>query len=304
MNAVINLNKPAHITSQQAVIKVKRLLGAKKAGHAGTLDPIATGVLIVCLDEATKITRFLSDLDKEYVVQMKLGERTDTYDSTGKIVETKDAGLLREADVKEALSGFTGIIQQTPPMFSAVKMGGQRLYKLARKGISIERPERSVQIRQAELLSFHPPYVNARVICSKGTYIRTLCDDIGNALGTGAHMTQLMRSGAGSFRVEDAVSLAELPHMKYGFYSMDEALSHLKEITLDHDSLQKAKNGAPVRNPGAGSWAFGEGFYVGPQDASATEPEFVRLKGPDRALFGVGSLQFNSLKPVRLFHSL
>ena len=127
LNIVINLNKPPDISSQQAVTRIKRLLGAKKAGHAGTLDPLATGVLIVCLNEATKITRFLSDLDKEYTVRLKFGEKTDTYDSTGRIVEKRDCSKINEADVRKILPAFQGRIQQTPPMYSAIKMQGQTL---------------------------------------------------------------------------------------------------------------------------------------------------------------------------------
>jgi tRNA pseudouridine55 synthase len=303
MNSIINLDKPAHITSQQAVVKVKRLLSAKKAGHAGTLDPIATGVLIVCLNEATKITRFLSDLEKEYIAQLKLGERTDTYDSTGKIVEKKDPGVLYAEDIHEVLSRFKGCIQQIPPMYSAVKIGGEPLYKLARKGISIERSERSVHIYQLELLSFHHPYVNVSVTCSKGTYIRTLCEDIGNALGTGAHMTALKRTRVGNFRIEDAVSIVELPDKKNIFCSMDEAISHLKEIILDHDSWLKAKNGMPVDIPRN---VTGNPFDEANKDICDTplrDSEFVRMKNPARVLFGIGILGNNSLKVDRLFNT-
>ena len=302
MNIVINLDKPAHITSQQAVAKVKRLLGVKKAGHAGTLDPIATGILIICLNEATKITRFLSDLDKDYIVQLKLGEKTDTYDSTGRIIEKKDPCLLRREVIHEVLSRFSGRIQQIPPMYSAVKIGGERLYSLARRGISVERSERSVFIHRMELLSFHHPYVNARVSCSKGTYIRTLCDDIGNELGTGAHMTALKRIRVGNFGIEDAVSLAELPDKKNCFCSMDEALSHLQEIIFDHDSWQKAKNGIPVSIPQNNPETFMEGTIRNRSVSSSGACEYVRLKSPDHILFGIGSLVDNSVRIERLFH--
>ena len=302
-NIVINLDKPAQITSQQAVVKVKRLLGAKKAGHAGTLDPLATGVLVVCLNEATKITRFLSDLDKEYRVQLKLGERTDTYDSTGRIVEKKDPGELYAEDIRDVLSRFKGCIQQIPPMYSAVIISGKPLYKLARKGISVERSERSVHIYELELLSFHHPHVNLRVACSKGTYMRTLCEDIGNVLGTGAHMTALERTKVGNFRIEYAVSLAELPDQTNVFYTMDEVLSHLREIVLDHDSWQREKNGLPVditpseiRTPfGAGHNGMGNSLFRGCQ--------YVRLKNPAHILFGIGVLENNSLKVERLFNN-
>ena len=278
-------------------------MSAKKAGHAGTLDPIATGVLIVCLNEATKITRFLADLEKEYIAQLKLGERTDTYDSTGKIVEKKDIGVLYAEDIHEVLSRFKGCIQQIPPMYSAVKIGGEPLYKLARKGISIERPERSVHIYQLELLSFHHPYVNVSVTCSKGTYIRTLCEDIGNALGTGAHMTALRRTRVGNFRIEDAVSIAELPDKKNIFCLMDEALSHLKEIILDHDSWLKAKNGLPVDIPRNVTGTPFDGANKDICDTPLRDSEYVRLKNPAHVLFGIGILGSNSLKVERLFNT-
>ena len=175
MNAVINLNKARNVSSQQAVAEVKRLLAIKKAGHAGTLDPLATGILIVCLNEATKIARFLCDLDKEYVVRLKFGERTDTYDATGRIIERKDCIALREAHVREAIRIFLGKTKQVPPMYSAVKIGGTPLYKFARRGIDIERSGRDIQISQIEILSYQSPYLDFRVRCSKGTYIRTLC---------------------------------------------------------------------------------------------------------------------------------
>jgi len=302
MNFVINLDKPAHITSQQAVVKVKRLLGVKKAGHAGTLDPIATGILIVCLNEATKITRFLADLDKEYIVQLKLGERTDTYDSTGRIVETKTPDFIQEDDIQSILRRFAGCIQQIPPMYSAVKIGGSPLYKLARKGIFVDRPVRNVCIHEAELLSYHPPFVNARITCSKGTYIRTLCDDIGNALGTGAHMTSLTRSRVGNFRLEDAVPLAKLPDTEDRFYAMDEALAHLREVRLDRDAWQKAKNGVPVdfgRNNNEALWEMREKDICG---ASPKASQYVRLKSPDNSLFGIGLLEDDSLRIERLFN--
>jgi tRNA pseudouridine55 synthase len=306
MNIVLNLDKPAHITSQQAVAQVKRLLGAKKAGHAGTLDPIATGVLIVCLNEATKITRFLSELDKEYVFQLKLGERTDTFDSTGRIIEKKDPGSIQIEDINSILSRFAGCIQQTPPMYSAVKIGGECLYKLARKGISIDRPERSVQIYHLELISFHPPYVNSKVVCSKGTYIRTLCDEIGNALGTGAHMTALTRTMVGSFKIEDAISMYDLPNRKNTFYSMDESLSHLQEIILDHESWQKAKHGIPIAVSDITRRAIAKECD---KNACGTSSElceevceYVRMKTPANILFGIGVLDKNSLRVERLFH--
>jgi len=286
MNIVINLNKPQDVSSHQAARKVKQLLAAKKAGHAGTLDPMATGVLLVCLNEATKITRFLSDLDKEYIVRMKLGERTDTYDSTGKVIEKADYQPVTEVDIRAILTNFTGLIKQTPPMYSAVKIGGRPLYKLARKGIVISRPERTVTIYGIDLLSLNNPYVDLKIVCSKGTYIRTLCDDIGNTLGVGAHMVSLVRTRIGFFRVEDSLSIEDLTHEKPACYSIDSAISHLKEIMLDESSYRKAKNGVPIEI----------------DNGNLFENQYIRLKSPGNELFGVGKFGKNTVKIERLLN--
>jgi tRNA pseudouridine55 synthase len=190
-------------------------------------------------------------------------------------------------------------------MYSAVKIGGKRLYKLARKGISIERPVRNVYIHQIELLSYYQPYVNARVTCSKGTYIRTLCDDIGITLGTGAHMTALKRSQVHNFRIEDSVSIAELPepNKKKCFYSMDQALSHLGEIILDHDSWYRLKNGQPMRINGNNTDEFLQNMSKNTHNISSGDFQYVRLKSSDRILLGIGILRDDSLRVERLFNT-
>jgi tRNA pseudouridine55 synthase len=286
MNIVINLNKPQDVSSQQAVRKVKKLFAAKKAGHAGTLDPIATGVLLVCLNEATKITRFLSDLDKEYVVRMKLGERTDTYDMTGKVIEKSDYHPVTETDMRHMLDSFTGLIKQTPPMYSAVKIGGRPLYKLARKGIAISRPERTVTIDRIDLLSMNKPYVDLKIVCSKGTYVRTLCDDVGSALGVGAHLVSLVRTRIGAFRIEDSLLIEGLTREAPSCCSIDSAISHLRQVVLDESSYQKARNGMPVEIA----------------DNILLENQYVRLKSPGNVLFGVGKLENNTVKIERLLN--
>jgi tRNA pseudouridine55 synthase len=286
MNVVINLNKPKEISSQQAVIKVKKYFAARKAGHAGTLDPIATGVLIVCLNEATKITRFLSDLNKEYSVRLKFGERTDTFDVTGRIIEKKDCPPLSVADISLVLSHFIGQIKQIPPMYSAIKIGGQQLYKLARKGVDIERPERKITIYRIDLINFEQPYLDLNISCSKGTYIRTLCDDIGNNLGVGAHMVSLERTRVGSFRIEDSVSIEDLKYGKNIWCSIDSAISYLNEIVLDEESYLKVKNGLPIINP------YNNMFIN----------QYVRLKSPEHTLFGIGRVESGRIKIERLLN--
>ncbi|MGB9715513.1 MAG: tRNA pseudouridine(55) synthase TruB [Thermodesulfovibrionales bacterium] len=287
MDIVINLNKPKDLSSQQAVTRVKKLLSAKKAGHAGTLDPIATGVLIVCLNKATKITRFLSELDKEYKARVKLGERTDTYDLTGKLLEKKDPSLLKEKDVKDILKNFLGEIKQTPPMFSAIKIMGQPLYKIARRGIEIKRPDRLIQIYELELIGFDLPYIDLKIRCSKGTYIRTLCDDIGKALGVGAHVYALERTRVGNFRIEDSASLEELLSKKESIHSIDSALSFLDEIILDENTYLKVKKGMPVI-------MITENKFIN---------QYLRLKGgADKKLFAIGRVEDNKINIERLLN--
>jgi tRNA pseudouridine55 synthase len=310
---VINLNKPRDISSHKAATKVKQLFSGKKAGHAGTLDPIATGVLIVCLNEATKITRFLSDLNKEYIVRLKLGERTDTYDLTGRIIEKTRCPLLNETDIRDVLSKFKGQIKQLPPMYSAIKVNGKRLYKLARIGLNIERPERTINIYKIDLVYFNLPFLDLKISCSKGTYIRTLCDDIGKALGVGAHMVSLERTRVGIFCIGDSASMEELQAKKEAWHSIDSAISHLSEMTLDEDAYRKARNGMPIITPtgasmtpssandnennlplspfskgGAGGF---EGLYIN---------QYIRLKNPENILFGIGKLEKNMIRIERL----
>ena len=276
---IINLNKPSGITSQQAVTGVKRLLGVKKAGHTGTLDPMATGVLLVCLNEATKVSRFLLNLDKRYRATVKLGERTDTYDSEGRIIEKKNPSFLKEDEVVSVVRGFVGSIVQKPPMYSAVKVDGKKLYELARKGIEIKRPERRINIYDLQVSGFNMPFFDLEVSCSKGTYIRTLCDDIGTALGTGAHLFSLERSAVGSFDVKKAASPEDLSKedffqiKKESYYTIDEALSGLKEILLNEVDCRSAKNGLPIKLN---------------QINGLHDDDFVKLKGPCGNLFGIG----------------
>jgi len=287
VDVVINLNKPKDISSQQAVIKAKKLFAARKAGHAGTLDPIATGVLIICLNQATKITRFLSDLDKEYMVRLKLGERTDTCDLTGRLLETRNCLSLKEGDIHRVLKNFIGQIKQIPPMYSAIKVKGQPLYKLARMGMEVGRPERVIHIYEIKLIRFDQPYLDLKISCSKGTYIRTLCDDIGKVLEVGAHMISLERTRVGNFRIEDSASIEDLRCGKDTMHSVDSALSHLDEIILDEESYHKAKNGMPV-------------IMITANVPIKQIKQYVRLKSPENNLFAIGRVEQNRITMERL----
>ena len=290
MNIVVQFNKSCNSTSHDAVAAVKKLFKVRKAGHAGTLDPLATGVLLVCLNEATKITGYLSDLDKEYIVTAKLGESTDTYDTEGTITRQSAAALAVTRDeVETTLSGFTGEIEQTPPMFSAIKMNGRPLYELARKGIEVERKPRVVMVRSIEIMEFKVPYLRLRVSCSKGTYIRSLCNDIGDALGVGAHVTELARTRIGDFTLENAASIDELPQKAGALHTIDAALKHLPEIRLNSDEYIRTRNGGPV------------GLRPEYGTKGDQSPFFVRLKGPEGNIFGIGKVAANSIKIERLF---
>jgi tRNA pseudouridine55 synthase len=252
MDIIISINKPSGITSHDAVSKVKRILKAKKAGHTGTLDPLATGLLLICLNRATRLASYFSSLDKEYLCTMKLGEETDTLDSEGTVMNTSDISNLSEDLVHNTIKSFKGKILQKPPMYSAIKHGGRPLYKLAREGVEVERKHREVTIYSVELIDCSLPFVKFRTGCSKGTYIRTLCDDIGKKLGVGAHMTGLQRTGIGNFRIEDSITIEELQSVDpahpgdRGIHTMDGALSWMPELILEDSLLFGVRNGSPV----------------------------------------------------------
>ena len=291
MNIIINLNKPKGITSQQAVTRVKKLLGVRKAGHTGTLDPMATGVLLICLNEATKVSRFLLDKDKTYRARLKLGERTDTLDADGKLIETRDVPPFTPGHVVSVAEQFVGKIMQKPPMYSAVKRNGQPLYTLARKGIEVERAERPVEIYNIKLLQIDLPYVDIAVSCSKGTYIRTLCDEIGLMLGTGAHITALERTSIGAFTLGASVTFDRLgqgisddaPCVS----SIDHALSDFSELMLDETDCNKARNGIPLS-----------------RDLVNEIPDnaHIRLKDPSGSLLGIGITQYEKISIERNFN--
>lgn len=216
INGIINIHKTAGFTSHDVVAKMRGICGQKKIGHTGTLDPQATGVLPVCLGSATRVCDMLTDRDKEYVAELLLGVTTDTQDTTGQILEKRlvDEKTFSEERVYQAVMGFVGDYEQIPPMYSALKVNGKKLYELAREGREVERKARKVTIHEIEILEMHLPVVKFRVECSKGTYIRTLCADIGEKLGCGGAMQSLIRTKAGGFLLQDAISLDELQRLK------------------------------------------------------------------------------------------
>lgn len=209
INGVFLLDKPVGLSSNHALQKVKRLFQAKKAGHTGSLDPLASGMLPLCFGEATKFSQFLLESDKFYRVEFKLGETTATGDAEGEVIESKPVNV-DEALLRATLKNFVGQIPQVPSMYSALKYQGQPLYKLARQGIEVPRPERIVSIYSIELLSFDGTFVGMDVSCSKGTYIRTLAEDIGKVLGCGAHVTTLRRLASGPYQAEQMITFEQL----------------------------------------------------------------------------------------------
>ena len=204
------LNTAAGVSSLGVVRAARRELGIRKIGHAGTLDPLAEGVLVLGVGRGTKLLTWLADADKSYRATLRLGKRTDTYDSTGKVVEERDPSGVTEEDLALALGRFRGETEQVPPMFSALKRNGRPLYALAREGVEVERKPRRVVIPRLELAAFSPPHATIDLDCSKGTYVRSLIEDIGLALGVGAHMTALVRTRVGPFPIEMARPLGSL----------------------------------------------------------------------------------------------
>ncbi len=259
VQGILLLDKPLGETSNGALQQVKRIYNARKAGHTGSLDPLATGLLPICFGSATKISAFLLDADKRYWVQVRLGVTTSTADTEGEVLETRPVeGIDRDA-VERVLERFRGEIQQIPPMYSALKHKGERLYKLAREGIEVEREPRTVQIRELTLLACEPPQLELDVRCSKGTYVRTLAEDIGAALGTGAHVTALRRTGVGPFGEQGMVT-AETLHrcQEQGMAALDalllpveSALSDWPEVRLSPDTAFYLRQGQPVLVPNA-----------------------------------------------------
>ena len=249
IDGIINLIKPRGGTSFKATYLIRLWSREQHVGHAGTLDPMATGVLPVYLGQATRTAEFISNESKIYSADIKLGVITDTYDATGRVTEEHDVSTVTLTQIENTLKTFCGTIEQRPPMYSAVKQGGKRLYSLARKGIEIERPTRTVRIISLELLDWHSPFICIKVECSKGTYIRALAFDIGQALGCGAHMTDLVRLKCGPFRIEDGVTLSEIEdafrnnYWHNYIYPLDTYLLGWQAAIVDRNTQQMIENG-------------------------------------------------------------
>ena len=254
VNGVLLLDKPLNLSSNQALQKVKRIFHAQKAGHTGSLDPLATGMLPICLGEATKISAYLLDADKTYRFKCQLGSRTATADAEGEVIESKPFEHITRKDVEKALPQFIGDIQQIPPMHSALKKDGKRLYELARQGEEVERQPRNITIFDLQLLDFEKGEVELQVHCSKGTYVRTLAEDIGEALGSCAYVTELRRLTVGPYQtgmvtMEQLEASADLDfaEMDQLLLGVDSGIAGWPAVQLDDDSAYYLKLGQPVQ---------------------------------------------------------
>ena len=252
MDGILNINKPKGITSFGVVAMVKRLSGEQRVGHAGTLDPAATGVLPVCLGQGTRVIEFLVDTTKAYRAEIELGVATDTYDASGKVTQMGDYSGISRGQLESALASYRGSIEQTPPMYSALKYQGKPLYQLARAGIEVERQSRLTKIYRLELTDWQPPVATIEIECGKGTYIRSLAHDLGQALGCGANLKSLIRLRCSLFDIRDSVSIPQLEDaFHYGYwqhfvYPIDIVLSHWMAMVVDDDTGQAIRNGCPL----------------------------------------------------------
>jgi tRNA pseudouridine55 synthase len=279
-NGFVLIDKPEGISSHDAVNQVRRALQTKKAGHAGTLDPLATGLLVIAVGTAARFIRYLSLEPKTYEAAIRFGIETDTHDSTGRVIQTHPTTKLTEQSVRETASKFTGFIHQTPPMFSAVKIGGKKLYSLARKGQTVSRKPRKIHVERFDITEFKNDSARAQIVCSTGTYVRTLIHDVGCELGTGAHMTALRRIAMGRFRVEHAV----LPNAvkPSDLIAPADALSPMQMITISKESALKICRGSAVE-----AHDLEHGSLVG-------------LIGPAGTLIAVGRVRDESVHPERV----
>ena len=288
MDGILNIDKPAGETSYDVVAAVKRLSGEKRVGHAGTLDPMATGVLPVCLGRGTRVIEFLRETAKAYRAQVELGVATDTYDASGEITGRGDSLGIDREQVAVALTSFRGSIEQIPPMYSAVKHHGKRLYQLARAGIEVERKNRPAEIYCLEIVDWHPPLVTLEIECGSGTYIRSIAHDLGQALGCGAHLKSLVRLRYGIFDIGEAISMSQFEESCRGgywrqlVYPIDIMLSHWAAMVVSDDMGLVLKNGRPLVLPNDESAAL-----------TACE-ERCRVYTPDGLFAGV--LHFNTEK--------
>lgn len=299
-NGIINVYKEAGFTSHDVVARLRGICKQKKIGHTGTLDPDAVGVLPVCFGSGTKLCDMLTDWDKEYIAVLKLGITTDTQDLSGRVLARADRPqmeALTEDAVEEAVMGFVGEYGQIPPMYSALKVNGKKLYELARAGQEVERQPRPVQIKEIEIQQMTLPEVTFRVVCSKGTYIRTLCHDIGNTLGCGGAMRSLIRSRVGVFGIKEALTLQQIENLRDEgrlsdvITAPDAVFDHCKALTVTQTGRRMAENGNRLA----------EGLIT--DNILPGDQEQVRIYDETGRFYGIYQYQAKArdFKPVKMF---
>ncbi|MFC2045248.1 tRNA pseudouridine(55) synthase TruB [Chloroflexota bacterium] len=292
VNGILNVNKPERKTSFDIVSLIRRLSGERRVGHAGTLDPAATGVLPICLGQGTRIVQFLVDTKKAYRAEIELGVTTSTYDASGEVVWQGDFSRISKEQAETVLNSFIGTIQQVPPMYSALKHQGRPLYELARLGVAVERQSRTVIIHQLRIVDWQPPVVTVEVVCGKGTYIRSLAYDLGQILGCGAHLKSLIRLQCGPFNLGNAISVPQLEDaFRHGYwqryiYPVDYVLSHWAAVVVNGDIVQAIRNGRSID--------FSERY----EEDGLNYKDYCRAYASDGCFLGVLGFDYNS----RLWH--
>lgn len=290
-SGLLLVDKPEGPTSAHVVERVKRILGAKKVGHLGTLDPFASGLLPLGIDDGTKIAEIFLTAQKSYRGVIALGVATDTQDSTGKVIETREVPALGDSEMEKLRRAFTGTLMQTPPMFSALKKDGVRLYRLARKGQTVDRSPREIKVESLRLWTLGASELGLEVTCSKGTYIRTLAADMGQSLGCGAHLKTLRRLSCGHLSVENAISLDDIENAKargeVPLLSLNEALSQFRAVALDSYGVSSLRMGRQDVLAGLGAPKEGE--------------KIVRLLDPEQNLVALANWSDEAGRRWRLF---
>lgn len=313
IEGVIPIHKPVEYTSHDVVAVLRGVLGMRRIGHTGTLDPMVNGVLPVCIGRGTRLVEYIQDLPKEYVATMRLGVATTTEDASGEIIASVEEVSVTEEQIRQVMMQFVGTIEQIPPMYSAVKVDGQRLYHLARQGLQVERKPRKVNVHHIELINLsleHPnPEITFRVLCSKGTYIRTLCTDIGQALGYPALMSALTRTATGPFQLSDCLTIEQIRHLKeMGELSdvivpLDEAVAHLPAYETDEHHAKLALQGQQIDrqrvtllNEGNRAWLLDDDQHM----------ITIRLYAPNHYFLGLYTIDHlrHIVKPSKVFGSL
>lgn len=302
INGIILLDKPPGLSSNNLLQKVKYLFRANKAGHTGSLDPLATGMLPICLGQATKFSQYLLNADKRYRVTARLGYRTDTLDGYGKIISTRPVNI-KQVNIEDALDCFRGQIQQVPPMFSAVKYHGKELYKYARKGIAVPRDYRTIHIYDINLITYDNKSIELEICCSKGTYIRTIIDDLGEILGCGAHVIKLKRLSISSYPPSSMITIEKLQSI-YDEAYITQASCPLEQIDVLLLPIDSAINDMPTINLPINSAALirlGQTIYIN-NNMIYTNTGLLRMtEGVEKRFFGIGKMiKHGLLAPYRL----